>query len=551
MTNKDLANLIFPNITKTVEDYEKMYPERNLESGAIVTRYAPSPTGLPHMGNLLSCFIAKSFARQTNGVFFLRIEDTDTLRTVENGTSKILDVLEKFDITFDEGMINDTDEKGSYGPYLQSSRKEIYQTYVKWLIEQGLAYPSFASKEELDEIRSYQESTKQRLGYYGRWAKDRHIPVEEAIERIKNGEKFVIRMKSPGDFYKNIVVEDLIKGKIEMPENDIDEVILKQDGLPTYHFAHAIDDHLMRTTHVIRGDEWLSSVPKHIQIFKLLGFKVPKYAHLAPLLKDDNGVKRKISKRKDPEAGLSYYHEQGIPKEAVMLYLATITNSNFEAWYDCNKGSSIEDFKFEFKKIGSSGGAIYDLDKLNNISRNYISTMKAIDVYNETLNWSKLYDVDFYKLLTKYKEYSINILNIEREQKKPRKDYAKYSDVFGQIWYMFDEIFDNKELDYDFKNITDKDEIGNIVKTYIEEFYDINDSKDEWFNKIKLLCDKLGYASDMKEYKANPENYKGNVADVSTVIRVCLTTSSMTPDLYELLKLIGKERIEKRFSKFY
>ena len=551
MTNKELADLIFPNINKSVEYYEEKYPKRDLDDNAIVTRYAPSPTGLPHMGNLLSCFIAKSFAKQTNGVFFLRIEDTDTERTVENGTSKILDVLRNFDITFDEGMINDDDEIGSYGPYLQSSRKEIYQTYVKKLIEQGLAYPSFATKEELDEIRSYQESTKQRLGYYGRWAKDRHIPVEEAASRIKNGEKFVIRMKSPGNFYNNIIVNDLIKGKIEMPENDIDEVILKQDGLPTYHFAHAIDDHLMHTTHVIRGDEWLSSVPKHIQIFNLLGFEVPKYAHLAPLLKDDNGTKRKISKRKDPEAGLSYYHEQGIPKEAVMIYLATITNSNFEAWFDSNPNSKIEDFKFEFKKIGSSGGAIYDLDKLTNISKNYISKMKAIDVYNETLNWASLYDSKFYELLLKYKEYSINILNIEREQKKPRKDFSKYSDVFGQIWYMYDEVFDNKELTYDFKNINDKEEIKNIIKTYIDEFYDQNDDKEQWFNKIKLLCDKLGYASDMKKYKENPDNYKGNVADVSTVIRVCLTTSSMTPDLYELLKLIGKDRIEKRFSKFY
>ena len=551
MTSKELADLIFPNITKSITDYENMYPERDLEDGAIVTRYAPSPTGLPHMGNLLSCFMAKSFARQTNGIFFLRIEDTDTQRTVENGTSKILDVLEKFDITFDEGMVNDNDEKGNYGPYLQSKRKEIYQTYVKWLIEQDLAYPSFTTKEELDEIRKYQETTKQRLGYYGKWAKDRHISKEEATSRIKNGERFVIRMKSPGDFYKTIVINDLIKGKIEMPENDIDEVILKQDGLPTYHFAHAIDDHLMHTTHVIRGDEWLSSVPKHIQLFQILGFRAPKYGHLAPLLKEDNGTKRKISKRKDPEAGLSYYHEQGIPKEAVMLYLATITNSNFEAWYDCNSDSKIEDFKFEFKKIGSSGGAVYDLDKLTNISKNYISRMKAIDVYNETLNWTKIYDREFYDLLIKYKDYSVDILNIEREQKKPRKDFAKYSDVFGQIWYMYDEIFDNNELEYDFKNITDKEEIKNIIKTYIDEFYDENDNKEEWFNKIKSLCDKLGYASDMKEYKANPDKFKGNVADVSTVIRVCLTTSSMTPDLYELLRLIGKERIIKRFSRFY
>lgn len=551
MTNKEFADYLLPNVKKTWEEYEKMYPERNLDKNAIVTRYAPSPTGLPHMGNLLQCFMAKQFANNSKGIFFLRVEDTDTERTVENGVSKILEVLKKFDINFDEGMINDTEEIGKYGPYLQSKRKDIYQAYAKKLIEEEKAYPSFASKEELEEIRKYQEQSKQRIGYYGRWAKDRLITKEEAIKRIENGETFVIRMKSPGNFNKTITINDQIKGKIEMPENDIDEVIIKKDGLPTYHFAHAIDDHLMHTTHVIRGDEWVSSLPKHIQMFDILGFEHVKYAHLAPLLKEDNGKKRKISKRKDPEAGLIYYHEQGIPIESVMLYLATITNSNFEAWYDTNKDASINDFKFEFKKVGSSGGAVYDLDKLTNISKNYISRLKATDLYDKILNWAKTYDEEFYNLITKYKDYTINILNIEREQKKPRKDYAKYSDIYSQIWYMYDECFENKKLEYDFKNIKDKQEISHILKTYINEFYDELDDKETWFNKIKQLCDKLGYASDMKAYKNEPEKYKGNVADVSTVIRVALTTSSMTPDLFELLKLIKKERINKRFSKFY
>ncbi len=551
MTNKEFADFLLPDVEHSWEEYEKMYPERNLASDAIVTRYAPSPTGLPHIGNLLQCFMAKRFARQSNGVFFLRIEDTDTERTVENGVSKILDVLKDFDIAFDEGMISDTDEIGSYGPYMQSKRRDIYRAYAKKLIEEDKAYPSFASKEELDEIREYQEATKQRLGYYGRWAKDRFITKEDAVKRIQDGEKYVIRMKSPGDFYKTIIVDDLIKGKMEMPENDIDEVIIKKDGLPTYHFAHAIDDHLMHTTHVIRGDEWVSSLPKHLQIFDVLGFKHVKYAHLAPLLKDDDGTKRKLSKRKDPEAGLVYYHEEGIPIEAVMIYLATITNSNFEAWFDANPNASINDFKFEFKKVGSSGGAIYDIDKLTNISKNYISRLKASDLYDRVLEWAKVYDNAFYKLLSKYKDYTTSILNIEREQKKPRKDFAKYSDVFKQVWYMYDEVFDSKELEYDFKNVTDKDEIKTILKTYIEKYYSDNDTKEEWFSKIKLLCDELGYASDMKEYKANPDKFKGNVADVSTVIRVALTTSSMTPDLYELLRLLGKERIQKRFERFY
>lgn len=551
MTNKEFAEFLLPDVEHDWEYYENLYPERDLPEGAIVTRYAPSPTGLPHMGNLLSGFMAYCFAHQSNGVFYLRIEDTDTERTVENGTSKIIDIMKDFDITFDEGMINDTDEVGSYGPYMQSRRKDIYQAYARKLIEEDKAYPSFASKEELDEIREFQESTKQRLGYYGRYAKDRHMTKEEAIERINNGEKFVIRMKSPGDFNRSIIINDLIKGKIEMPENDIDEVIIKKDGLPTYHFAHAIDDHLMHTTHVIRGDEWVSSTAKHLQIFDVLGFKHVKYAHLAPLLKNDNGTKRKLSKRKDPEAGLVYYIEQGIPVEAVKLYLATIINSNFEAWLDANPGASIDQFKFDFKKVGSSGGAIYDMEKLTNISKNYLSRLKAADLYDRILNWAKTYDTDFESLISKYKDYTINILNIEREQKKPRKDFAKYSDVSNSIWYMYDELFDNKELSYDFKNITDKDEIKNILSTYIDKYYSESDDKETWFNKIKSLCDDLGYASDMKAYKENPNNFKGNVADVSTVIRVALTTSSMTPDLYELLRLIGKDRILKRFSKFF
>ena len=550
MTNKEFAEFLLPNVEHDWEYYEKLYPERNLDDNAIVTRYAPSPTGLPHMGNLLSGFMAYCFAKQSNGVYFLRIEDTDTERTVENGTSKIINIMKDFDITFDEGMINDTDEVGSYGPYMQSKRKDIYQAYARKLIEEDKAYPSFASKEELDEIREFQESSKQRLGYYGRYAKDRHMTKEEAISRINNGEKFVIRMKSPGDFNKSIIINDLIKGKIEMPENDIDEVIIKKDGLPTYHFAHVIDDHLMHVTHVIRGDEYVSSTPKHLQMFDLLGWKPVKYAHISPLLKNDNGTKRKLSKRKDPEAGVVYYIEQGIPVEAVELYLATIINSNFEAWLDANPGANISEFKFDFKKVGSSGGAIYDMEKLTNISKNYLSRLKATDLYDRVLNWANTYDKDFYDLISKYKDYTISILNIEREQKKPRKDFAKYSDVSNSIWYMYDELFDNKELDYDFKNITDKEEIKNILNTYIDKYYNETDDKETWFNKIKLLCEELGYASDMKAYKANPDSFKGNVADVSTVIRVALTTSSMTPDLYELLRLIGKERITKRFNKF-
>ncbi len=553
MTNKEFADILLPNVKHTWEEYEKMYPQRNLKEGAIVTRYAPSPTGLPHMGNLFQCFIAKSFARQTDGLFFIRIEDTDTERTVENGTSKILNVLKDFNITFDEGMINDTEEKGSYGPYMQSKRKDIYWAYAKKLIEEGNAYPSFATKEELEEIRKEQEKSKQRLGYYGRWAKDRFISKEDAVNRIKNGEKFVLRLKSPGDFYKTVVLNDLIKGKIELPENDIDEVIIKKDGLPTYHFAHAIDDHLMHTTHVIRGDEWVSSTNKHIQFFSMLGFKPPKYAHIAPLMKvdEETGNKRKISKRKDPEFGLTYYHENGIPIEAVMIYLATITNSNFEAWFDCNKDASIEDFKFEFKKIGSSGGTSYDLPKLFNISKNYLSKLTKDEIYNRIVDYSKEFDKEFYDLLVKYEDYSKEVFNIEREQKKPRKDYATYADAKKQIWYMYDELFDKYKETYEFQNINNKEEVKTILNTYINKYFDEKDDKDTWFNKIKELSSELGYASEVKEYKNNPDLYKGHVGDISMVLRVALTTKSMTPDLYEIMKLLGKDRMNERFSKIY
>ncbi len=548
MTNKEYADFLLPNVKHTWQEYEEMYKERNLKEGAIVTRYAPSPTGLPHMGNLFQCFVSKRFARQTDGIFFIRIEDTDTQRTVENGVSNILNILKDFDISFDEGMIDDNNEVGNYGPYIQSKRKDIYWAYAKKLIEEDKAYPSFITKEELDEIRKEQEKSKQRLGYYGRWAKDRFIPKEEAVKRINNGEKYVIRLKSPGDFYNTITINDLIKGKIEMPENDIDEIIIKNDGLPTYHFAHAIDDHLMHTTHVIRGDEWISSTNKHIQFFQVLGFKPPKYAHIAPLLKDDNGTKRKLSKRLDPEAGLIYYHNQGIPVEAVMLYLATIANSNFEEWLNCNPNGKIEDFKFEFKKMGSSGGASYDIEKLLNISKNYISRLTKDEVYDNVLKYSKEFDKEFYDLLVKYEDYSKSIFNIEREQKKPRKDYSKYSDIKTQVWYMYDELWNKENKKYDFQNINDKEEIQNILKVYIEEYYDENDDKDTWFNKLKELSDKLGYASEVKEYKNNPEKYKGHVGDISMVLRVALTTKSMTPDLYEIMRLLGKDRIKDRFS---
>jgi len=546
MTHKDLADLIFPHITKTVEDYEKMYPERDLPEGAIVTRFAPSPTGFVHMGSLLASFIERKAAKDTSGVFYLRIEDTDQKREVENGIEGIVTDLRNFKIEIDEGAVSRTESFGEYGPYIQSERKEIYQTFIKHLIELGLAYPCFCSAEQLDETREMQEATKARIGYYGRYAVCRNIKLEDAYNRIKNGEKYIIRLKSPGDFEKKVVIQDAVKGKIEFPENDLDIVIMKSDGLPTYHFAHLVDDHLMRTTHVIRGDEWVSSLPIHVQLFKVFGFNPPKYAHLSPIMKQEGDTKRKLSKRKDPEAAMSYYAKLGIPTEAVHLYLMTIANTNFEQWYDQNKDKSIDDFKFDFKKISSSG-ALFDLEKLMNISRNYISYLKAEDVYENVLNWSKEYDNELYEILDKYKEYTINLFSIERYQKKPRKDFESWSTVKNNIWYMYDEFFN--EVNYDFQKINSKEEIKNILELYINKYYNELDDKDTWFNKIKELCDELGYASNMKDYKENPDNYKGNIADVSTVIRVALTSSSMTPDLYELMKLLGTTRIKERINK--
>lgn len=546
MTNKELANIMYPSVTKTISDYETIYPERNVDDKAVVSRFAPSPTGFVHMGSLLASFVSNKAARDTNGIFYLRIEDTDGKRSVENGIEGIINDLNAFNIEIDEGAISDNEEIGSYGPYIQSKRVEIYHAFAKWLVENDYAYPCFCSEEDINEIRSVQESKKDRIGYYGKYAKCRFLSNEERAEKIKNGEKFVLRLKSTGDFNKKVVVNDLVRGNIEYPENDIDHVLIKSDGVPVYHFAHVVDDHLMRTTHVTRGEEWLPSTPLHIELFKKFGFKIPKYCHLGLVMKvDEEGVRRKLSKRKDPEAAVSYYHEKGIPVEAVKLYLMTIANSNFEGWMDSNPGKSIDEFKFDFKKMSKSG-SLFDIEKLLNISRNYISRLTAKEVYDATLQWASEFDKEFYDLLTKYKDYSINIFNIEREQKKPRKDYEAYSSIKSQVWYMYDELF-NGNLEYDFDKISDSEEIKNILNEYIK-LYDENDDKDTWFNKIKEVADTLGYASDMKAYKENPDNYKGNVADIATVIRVVLTTSKVTPDLYAIMKLLGKDRIINRFN---
>jgi len=543
MDYKDLANLIFPD-AKEISYYEEKYPERDLPEGAIVTRYAPSPTGFMHIGGLYQALIAIKVAKQTNGVFFLRVEDTDQKREVENGVKEIVTSLKDFGLEADEGMISDKEGKGNYGPYKQSQRKEIYQAYAKYLIEQGKAYPCFCTPEDVEEIRAKQEVAKIRPGYYGVWAKCRTVTVEDAIKRIQNGENYIIRFKSPGREDRKIQHHDVIKGKVDFPENDQDIVIIKADGLPTYHFAHAVDDHLMHTTHVIRGDEWLSSVPLHLQLFHELGFKAPKYAHIAPIMKNDNGNKRKLSKRKDAEAAVSYYAEEGIPAEAVKEYLMNIANSTFENWRRANPDKSMDEFQLQLNKMSVSG-ALFDMVKLLDVSKTVISKMSAEEVYENALNWASKYDQELAEIL-KDKEYALKVFGIERGNKKPRKDISKWSDVKENVEYMYNELFDKNEEEYPFQVINDKESIEKILKLYVEKYYDENDDKQTWFDKIKELADEMGYAKEVKEFKANPGMYTAHVGDVSTVLRVALTKRTNTPDLYEIMQVLGKEEIERR-----
>ena len=540
--SKELAELMFPNIDKTPDYYEKLYPKRNLPEGAVVTRFAPSPTGFIHVGSLFGANLDRRFATQNNGICYLRIEDTDGKREVEDGINLIINGLKVFGIEFDEGPI-DGKTKGDYGPYIQSERKEIYQTYAKDLVEKGLAYPCFCSADELNQIRERQERLKIVPGYYGEFANCRKLSEAQMIERVKNGDPFIVRLKSMGSTSKKIRFKDMIRGIIEFPENVQDIVIIKSDGLPTYHFAHAVDDHLMRTTHVVRGEEWLPSVPIHVELFKTLGFEMPEFIHTPTIMKEDGGSKRKISKRKDPEAAASYYKENGIPKEAVIDYLMNILNSNFEEWRKNNPHGDLKEFKIDLNKISSSG-ALFDLVKLADVSKNTIATFTAEKVYEDGLEWAEEFDKDLAELMKKHKEFTINILNIERTGTKIRKDIAKWSELRENLEYLYDEVFFTKEHEDEWQNITDKEEIKKIITEYLN-VYDENDDKDTWFNKVKDVAEKFGYAREVKEYKKNPENYKGHVGDISTVIRVALTGRRNTPDLYEILKNLGKERIEK------
>lgn len=542
MNNKEYADYLIPNVLHDYEYYEKLYPERNLDDSAIVTRCAPSPTGKLHMGSLMQALTSLVYANQTNGVLYLRIEDTDHKREIEDGVNQIVKDFKNLDIDFNEGY----SFGGNYGPYLQSERGDIYKAYAKKLIEKDLAYPCFCSEDDLNKIRELQESKKARIGYYGKYAKCRYLTKEQVLEKINNGEKYIIRLKSPGSFYNKAVLNDAIRGKIEQPENDIDIIIIKSDGLPTYHFAHAVDDHLMHTTHIIRGDEWVASYPIHEQLFKVLGFKLPTYAHISPINVKDGNTIRKLSKRKDPWAAMSFYDENGIPNDAIKLYLSTLINSNFEEWYNENPEKSFTDFKFSFDKMSVSG-PIFDVEKLNNIAKTYFSRLPAEKIYDELLKYTKKYDEEFYQLVLNNKEYMLNILNIERGTDKPRKDIACYKDVKKYFWYMFDELFEkNHDMYEEMPNISE-----DLLKNYVNNIYDENSDESSWFSSLKEFADNNGFTSDRKAYKANPENYKGTTADFCKAIRIIITKKNQSPNLYDIIKLIGKDRLLKRIDKYF
>lgn len=539
---KDLAQLLFPNITKAPQDMEDMYPPRALKEGARVTRFAPSPTGFLHFGNLFTCMVSYKTAKTTDGVFYVRVEDTDQKRKVEGAIDVMLKGLSVYGINADEGVVGDEKEIGDYGPYYQSARVEIYQTYAKALVEQGLAYPCFCSADELDEIRTAQENESIK-GYWGKWAKCRDLSFEQIKANIDSGMSWTLRLKSPGDLEKKCYFDDMIKGKIEMPENVQDVVLLKSDGIPTYHFAHAVDDHLMRTTHVVRGDEWISSVPIHLQLFKVLGFKPPKYAHVSPIMKEENGGKRKLSKRKDPEAAVTYYAEEGYPQESVNEYMMTLANSNFEDWRRMNKTEPIEKFPFNLKKMSVSG-ALFDIVKLTDVSKNVISVMPAEKVFELAYAWAKEYQPQLAELFAQDEAKATAILNIDREGKKPRKDIAKWSDVLDYVSYMYDETFvPNYELN---GNAT-----PSLAVKVIEEYLkvvNLDDDKDAWFGRMKEVCPLVGCTPNVKEYKAEPEKFEGHVGDVSTIIRVALTGRTNTPDLFAITALLGEDTVKARLN---
>ena len=534
----DLSRKIFSKNTPFPEDLEIRYPLR--EAGRTVTRFAPSPTGFLHLGSLFGAFADRLAAK--DGIFILRLEDTDKKREVENGVALLVDGLRDCGIEIDEGVTGAGEERGDYGPYIQSKRGPIYHAYARKLLEEGLAYPCFCSAENLDKLRGEQELAGVSKGYYGTWARCRDLSLEEQLRRIEAGEPYTLRLRSPGDETKKIIVQDVVRGKLELPENIMDAVILKADGIPTYHFAHAVDDHLMRVTHAIRGDEWIASLPLHIQLFSVLGFRPPKYAHTAPVMKEENGGKRKLSKRKDPEAAVSWFTEQGCPVLALQEYLLTLLNSNFEDWRRANPTATLTDFPFSLKKLSPSG-ALFDLMKLEDVSKNVISRMTAEEVCAQAVAWAEVYDPALAALLNVDRAYATRIFAIDRGGKKPRKDIGRWNQVRGLFAYFYDELYEPLPQE----TTAGAAEVSAILSAYLAT-YQHGDDKDAWFARIKSICEPLGYSPDVKAYKANPETFKGHVGDVSGVIRWAVTSRANTPDLWAVMQTLGEQRVRNRIQ---
>ena len=543
----DLANLIFPDINITIADLEKKYPKRNLAKGAMVTRFAPSPTGFLHTGSLFTSLISYRLAKQSGGIFYIRLEDTDTKREIEGSGADLVKQLNYFGIIPDEGYINDELEKGEYGPYKQSNRADIYKVVIKHLIEIGRAYPCFCTAVELDELRTKQIQNKITPGYYGKYAKYRNLSPDEAISLIKEGKPYIIRFKSMGNEANKIKVHDEIRGDLELQENYQDIVILKGDGLPTYHFAHLVDDHFMHTTHVTRGEEWLASLPIHIELFNTLGFTLPKYAHLPVIMKEENGNRRKLSKRKDNEAAVSYFISEGYPKYALIEYLLTLANSNYEAWREQNLDKSYNDFVLAFNKM-SLDGALFDIEKIANIAKERLAYKKASEVETELKEWAKTYDNNFYEKIINNEEFITNILNIDREKAKPRKDYAKYSDIYPLIKFFYnDEYEELTKAGFEWNTEKPKNEIKEIL-IYYKDNYNLANDESLWFNDLKEICPKFNYAENTKDYKKNKELYKGHVGDIAEYLRVAMTTKKNSPNLYAILNILGKDEVLRRLD---
>ena len=536
-----LADLLFPKVTETPEDMEARFPERNAPEGAVITRMAPSPTGFVHLGNLVQGLTSERMAHQSGGVLFLRVEDTDAKREVPGAVEVLIDTLKHYGIHFDEGATHDGDN-GIYGPYHQRQRASIYHVYAKKLVSEGQAYPCFCTEAELAAMRETQEANKETTGYYGKYAMWRDRSIEDIKAQLDAGNPWVLRFRSTGSIENQFKFDDLVKGKLTITENDVDHVLLKSDGIPTYHFAHAVDDHLMRTTHVVRGDEWLPTLPFHIQLFKALGFKLPKYVHIGPLMIMDGTSKRKLSKRKDPELALTYYKAEGFPVEAVYEYILTILNSNFEDWRRANPDAPADSFKFSPKKLNPAG-SLFDYAKLTDVSKNVISRMDAKKVYELLTEWAKEFDPDFGEKLAANPEFATSILAIGRGGKKPRKDLAVWKDAKPYMGFFYDEYLETPVFDEKF----DKSVVIDALNRFLNKF-DISDDSNTWFNKVKEITEDMGFTSDMKAYKADPTAYKGTVADISTFIRQATTGKTNSPDLYTVMQILGYERTVARIK---